>query len=86
MPGYDLTFSAPKSVSLLHALGNERLQYLVVSAHEVSTAPNGCCVHEDGGVSRGANRASLAAILRMEDAGTRTRDLRLAKAALFQLS
>ena len=38
VPGYDLTFSAPKSVSLLHALGNARLQYLVVSAHEDAVA------------------------------------------------
>ena len=38
VPGYDLTFSAPKSVSLLHALGNTRLQYLVVAAHEDAVA------------------------------------------------
>jgi conjugative relaxase-like TrwC/TraI family protein len=34
VPGFDLTLSAPKSVSLLHALGDPRLRYLVVSAHE----------------------------------------------------
>lgn len=28
VPGYDLTFSAPKSVSLLHAFGNTRRQRL----------------------------------------------------------
>jgi conjugative relaxase-like TrwC/TraI family protein len=38
LPGYDLTFSAPKSVSLLYALGDARLQYRVVAAHEDAVA------------------------------------------------
>lgn len=33
-PGFDLTFSAPKSVSLLWAFGDERVRSQVVAAHE----------------------------------------------------
>ena len=38
VPGYDLTFSAPKSVSLLHALGEPQTQSEVLAAHEASVA------------------------------------------------
>jgi conjugative relaxase-like TrwC/TraI family protein len=34
VPGFDLTFSAPKSVSMLWALGNEAEQAAVLQAHE----------------------------------------------------
>lgn len=33
-PGYDLTFSAPKSVSVLWALGSEEIKEAVLSAHQ----------------------------------------------------
>jgi Ti-type conjugative transfer relaxase TraA len=38
VPGYDLTFSAPKSVSLLHALGEPHVQSDVLAAHEEAVA------------------------------------------------
>jgi conjugative relaxase-like TrwC/TraI family protein len=38
VPGYDLTFSAPKSVSLLHALGAPAVQSEVLAAHEQAVA------------------------------------------------
>jgi conjugative relaxase-like TrwC/TraI family protein len=38
VPGFDLTFSAPKSVSLLHALGSPSVQSEVVAAHEEAVA------------------------------------------------
>lgn len=34
MPGFDLTFRAPKSVSLLHALGPKEPSKEVVNAHD----------------------------------------------------
>ena len=36
--GFDLTFTAPKSVSLLLALGDERVRQAVLSAHEAGVA------------------------------------------------
>src|SRR4051794_13201250 len=36
VPGFDLTFSAPKSVSLLWALGEQPVQAAVLAAHERS--------------------------------------------------
>jgi len=36
VPGFDLTYSAPKSVSLLWALGEEHVQAAVLAAHERS--------------------------------------------------
>lgn len=38
VPGFDLTFRAPKSVSLLHALGGKEASNEVVSAHDVAVA------------------------------------------------
>jgi conjugative relaxase-like TrwC/TraI family protein len=38
VPGFDLTFSAPKSVSLLHALGPPAVQSEMVAAHEAAVA------------------------------------------------
>lgn len=35
-PGFDLTFSAPKSVSLLWAFGDDRVRSQVVAAHEAA--------------------------------------------------
>src|SRR3954452_9631787 len=34
LPGWDLTFSAPKSVSLLYALGSPAIRETVLAAHE----------------------------------------------------
>ncbi len=36
LPGFDATFSAPKSVSLLHALGTPRVRGEVVAAHDTA--------------------------------------------------
>ncbi len=36
MPGFDLTFSAPKSVSLLFALGDDRLSARMRDAHDAA--------------------------------------------------
>jgi len=36
VPGFDLTFSAPKSVSLLHGLGSADVSAAVVAAHEAA--------------------------------------------------
>ena len=38
VPGFDLTFRAPKSVSLLHALGDKEASNEVVSAHDAAVA------------------------------------------------
>ena len=38
MPGFDLTFRAPKSVSLLHALGPKEASNEVVNAHDAAIA------------------------------------------------
>ena len=35
-PGFDLTFSAPKSVSLLYALGDRQLKTQTIAAHEAA--------------------------------------------------
>lgn len=38
VPGFDLTFRAPKSVALLHALGGKEASNQVVSAHDVAVS------------------------------------------------
>ncbi len=38
LPGFDATFSAPKSVSSVHALGSDRVRAQVAEAHEVAVA------------------------------------------------
>ena len=38
VPGFDLTFSAPKSVSLLYALGGPEVARAVVAAHDAAAA------------------------------------------------
>lgn len=38
VPGFDLTFRAPKSVALLHALGDKEASDQVVSAHDAAVA------------------------------------------------
>src|SRR3954465_11073723 len=38
VPGFDITFSAPKSVSVLFGLGDERLQRAIRSAHDEAVA------------------------------------------------
>jgi len=38
LPGYDLTFSAPKGVSLLFALGDPALMFEVRRAHDAAVA------------------------------------------------
>jgi conjugative relaxase-like TrwC/TraI family protein len=54
LPGLDLTFSAPKSVSLLFALGDEQLSALVRRAHDAAvTQALGYLEREAGEVRRG---------------------------------
>ena len=54
LPGLDLTFSAPKSVSLLFALGDEQLSALVRRAHDAAVAQAlGYLEREAGEVRRG---------------------------------
>jgi hypothetical protein len=53
IPGWDLTFRAPKSVSILWGLGEPDIATQVVAAHEVAVARavsygGGCGVDEDG--------------------------------------
>ncbi len=54
LPGLDLTFSAPKSVSLLFALGDEQLSAFVRGAHDAAvTQTLGYLEREAGEVRRG---------------------------------
>ena len=54
LPGLDLTFSAPKSVSLLFALGDEQLSAVVRRAHDAAvTQALGYLEREAGEVRRG---------------------------------
>jgi conjugative relaxase-like TrwC/TraI family protein len=54
LPGFDLTFRAPKSVSLLHALGNKEVVGAVTEAHEEAvTAALGYLEREACGTRRG---------------------------------
>lgn len=54
LPGWDLTFSAPKSVSLLYALAPDPIRQLVVEAHEHAvTTAFGYLEREAGFVRRG---------------------------------
>ncbi|HLZ37213.1 MAG TPA: MobF family relaxase [Mycobacteriales bacterium] len=54
LPGLDLTFSAPKSVSLLFALGNEQVSLVVRRAHDAAVAQAvGYLEREAGEVRRG---------------------------------
>ena len=54
LPGWDLTFSAPKSVSLLYALGPEPVRRIAVQAHDIAVAVAfGYLEREAGFVRRG---------------------------------
>ena len=56
MPGFDLTFSAPKSVSVLYALGDPILRADVVDAHQTAVADAlGWLEREACFVRRGSN-------------------------------
>ncbi len=59
LPGYDLTFSAPKGVSLLFALGDPALMLEVRRAHDAAvTAALGYLEREAGEVRRGKDGVS----------------------------
>jgi conjugative relaxase-like TrwC/TraI family protein len=72
LPGFDVTFSAPKSVSLIWALGNSDAQQAVVAAHDKAVAEalgylerHGCRVRRGrGGVFRVRGRGLVAAAFR----------------------
>src|SRR5205823_452243 len=56
LPGYDLTFSAPKSVSLLYGLGSATVSAEVVAAHEAAVdAALGYLEREAAVVRRGTD-------------------------------
>src|SRR5581483_11464435 len=52
VPGWDLTFSAPKSVSVLYALGGEQVASEVVAAHGAAVAAGLGYLERHGTVSR----------------------------------
>ncbi len=59
LPGYDLTFSAPKGVSLLFALGGQELMLEVRRAHDAAVAAAlGYLEREAGEVRRGKDGVS----------------------------
>ena len=58
VPGFDLTFSVPKSVSVAYALGDRRVQHLIVTACEAALAETlGWLEREACFVRRGTNKA-----------------------------
>ena len=58
VPGFDLTFSVPKSVSVAYALADRRVQHLIVTACEAALAETvGWLEHEACFVRRGTNKA-----------------------------
>jgi conjugative relaxase-like TrwC/TraI family protein len=62
LPGWDMTFSAPKSVSLLYALGTPAIRETVVAGHEVALARvSGYLEREAGFVRRGHGGTQLEA-------------------------
>ncbi len=80
--GYDLVFSPPKSVSLLHALGNEEVRHAVNQAHLAAwqaalSLPRGAGVRDAQGQERRATGARRRASSRLPTStaprGRRTR-------------
>jgi conjugative relaxase-like TrwC/TraI family protein len=58
VPGFDLTFSVPKSVSVAYALADRRVQHLIVTACEAALAETlGWLEREACFVRRGTNKA-----------------------------
>ncbi len=58
VPGFDLTFSVPKSVSVAYALADRRVQHLIVTACEAALAETlGWFEREACFVRRGTNKA-----------------------------
>ncbi|HEX4980296.1 MAG TPA: MobF family relaxase, partial [Ilumatobacteraceae bacterium] len=58
VPGFDITFSVPKSVSLAYALGDRRVQHLIVEACETALGEAmGWLEREACFVRRGTNKA-----------------------------
>ena len=51
-PGYDLTFSAPKSVSVLWALGDERVREVVFGCHKAACEAGLAHMEAYGGMAR----------------------------------
>jgi conjugative relaxase-like TrwC/TraI family protein len=71
VPGFDLTFSVPKSVSVLWALGDPRVQHDVVESGEAAVAGAlGWLEREACHVRRGSNNRSAKAVS-VEAWGTR---------------
>ena len=79
--GYDLVFSPPKSVSLLHALGDEEMRHAVNQAHlaawqaALSYLEDEACVTRRGknGVEREHGRGFVAAAYQHRTRARRTR-------------
>lgn len=72
VPGFDLTFRAPKSVALLHALGGKEASNQVVSAHDVAVSAALCYLERQasnarrgkGGKTRIGSKGFVAAAFR----------------------
>jgi conjugative relaxase-like TrwC/TraI family protein len=63
LPGFDLTFSAPKSVSLLFALGDDDLAMTVRAAHDAAvTQAVGYLERQAGHARRGTDGAMRQAV------------------------
>ena len=61
VPGFDLTFSVPKSVSVAYALADRRVQHLIVTACEAALAETlGWLEREACFVRRGTNKSETA--------------------------
>jgi conjugative relaxase-like TrwC/TraI family protein len=77
LPGWDLTFSAPKSVSLLYALGSPAIRETVVTSHEIALGRVfGYLEREAGFVRRGHGGTHLEAGAGLVGAAFRHRNSR----------
>ena len=84
VPGFDLTFAAPKSVSVLYALGDARVQIAVVDACEAAVAEALAWLEREACfVRRGTNNAA-AKVATVGEWGTRRMATRGMVAAQFR--
>jgi conjugative relaxase-like TrwC/TraI family protein len=77
LPGWDLTFSAPKSVSLLYALGTPAVRETVVAGHEIALGRVFAYLEREAGfVRRGHGGTQLEAGAGLVGAAFRHRNSR----------
>jgi conjugative relaxase-like TrwC/TraI family protein len=60
VPGFDLTFSAPKSVSVLFGVGDDGIRAAIQSAHDRAVAEAVAYVEREAGVTRRGARGAVA--------------------------